>query len=104
MKKLVIGLALFSSLWSFGSNNPELKNEIDRKMKIEFNDIELNQGYQDFVSVSFKINKGHIEIQDINGSSNELKELVITELNDLIINADYKEGEVYLYKFTFKRL
>jgi hypothetical protein len=104
MKKGLMLIGLLFSLTAFNSKNPDLKNELNEKVKIELKDIELNQNFEDFVAVSFTVKEGQIDIKEVNGSSKELKELVLTELNSLTINAQHKEGEIYSYKFTFKRL
>ncbi|MDX2360989.1 MAG: hypothetical protein QNK23_09295 [Crocinitomicaceae bacterium] len=106
MKKWIVVLVvgLVSMSMSFAANKPKLKQEIQEKVRIDLSDIYLDEFNQDYVIVSFQIINDEIKIQEINGTSAELKERIIEELCEIKVDAEYEEGETYFFKFTFKKI
>ncbi|MFK7783884.1 MAG: hypothetical protein AB8B56_02150 [Crocinitomicaceae bacterium] len=105
MKKVVvlIAISLFNIGFGFAESDPELKEEITQKMQIDLSGITLGKYQDDFVNVQFRIFDGTIYVLDIQGSQNELKQLVIDQLNEIHVHTPYSESEVHNFKFTFKK-
>lgn len=104
MKKLAVlfVVSILTSSAFAGENPKKLFKEINRKMILDFSDIQLNQRNKDYVMVHFKIVDKEIEITKISGSQNDLKEMIESKLNDMLIRSDYDANKVYKYKFTFE--
>ena len=96
----VMGLLTMSA--GFASGNPDLYNEIEKKVIVDLSKIQLDDS--NFVMVRFKIVNNGIEIQDISSSSKELKEIMLKELNDIRVDSDCVENKTYIYRFTFEKL
>lgn len=103
MKKLVVVLvaAILSIGTSFAGSNPGLIEEIEEKVIIDLNGVELDRYNEDYVIVSFQIIDDEIKIQEINGSSDQLKEKVIKELYAIHVDSAYESGKTYNFRFTF---
>lgn len=106
MKKVV---ALFAILLigmgsSLAGDGPKsLYKEINRKIKLDFRSIQLDRSRTDYVMVKFQIIDSEIHILQINGSHDELAEMIQCELEEMIIKSDYEEDKTYRYKFTFQQ-
>lgn len=105
MKKVVVlvAISLFNIGFGFAGSDPELKEEITQKMQIDLSTITLDKYQGDFVNVQFKIFDGAIYVLNIEGSQDELKQLVMTKLNEIHVHTPYSESEVHNFKFTFKK-
>ncbi|MFT4600420.1 MAG: hypothetical protein ACI857_000594 [Arenicella sp.] len=103
MKKLILIATVLIASISFGSVNPSLKSEIMGKVTANLNGIELDDAHQDFVVVSFYIKDSQVHIIDMQGSQEELIELISIELSEIYIQKEYSELDVFNYKFTFKK-
>lgn len=86
-----------------GEEPKSLFKEINRKIKLDFSSIQLNQKHTDYVVVKFKIVKNEIKVLQMNGSQEVLIELIEQELNEMIIKSKYEEDKTYRYKFTFQK-
>ena len=69
---LILLICLLGVSTSFGINEPLLRNEIINKIKLDFNEVELDKYHQDFVAISFTIVNGKIQIVEANSSQLEL--------------------------------
>ena len=65
---------------SFATKNPGLVQEIERKVIVDLSGVELDEYNMDYVLVDFKIIDDEIKIVEINGTSAELKEIIIKEM------------------------
>jgi hypothetical protein len=106
MKKLIVLLAigLITVSTSFAGGNPELSKELQDKIVVDLSTIDLDEYTPDFVVVSFEIFAGELIIREINGTNQELEEILLAKLHSLRIDADYVEGQVYNAKFSFKKV
>lgn len=104
MKKLIVMFAvLLAGISSgFATKNPELIQEIERKVIVDLSGIELNENTSDYVLVDFKIIDDEIKILEINGTSKELKEIIIKELCEIEVASNYNSDFTYRFKFTFE--
>lgn len=89
---------------SFAKGNPDLAREIENKIFVDLSTIELNESIPDYVMVSFRIINDEIKIQEINGTSEELKKIIIKELYEIRIDSEYSEDQTYVYRFTFEKI
>lgn len=104
-KLSLLGLILLLGTTAFaGSVNPELVKEIEKKVFVELDGMEINRTAKDYVIVSFRIVHGSIKIMEVNGSNKQLKEKMIEKLCDLQVESNYDPGKTYNYKFTFDTL
>ena len=103
MKKFILMIGILVASTSFGATNPSLKNEIVENVNPDISKVKLNEPHQDFVVVSFSIKDFQINIIDIQGSQEELIQLITRELRDMFILREYSDTDVYNYKFTFKK-
>ncbi|UKN00458.1 hypothetical protein K6119_12020 [Paracrocinitomix mangrovi] len=99
---LTIGLALANI--SFAGLNPSLKKEITEKVQLDLSQFEFDTHHENFVVVSFSIENFQIEILEIQGTSEILINMMTLELNNLKIDRLYSQGNIYNYKFVFKKL
>ena len=105
MKNLaaLIVIVFFTIGSSIAGSSPNLFQEISQKVKTDLSTITLNEHQEDFVLVQFKIYDGLIQIEKIEGSQLELKELIICELKDIHITTPYSESEIHSFNFTFEK-
>ena len=103
MKKFILMVGFFTASISFAAVNPSLKSEIVNKVSPDLSTVELNEAHQDFVVVSFSIKDHQINIIDIQGSQEELIQIIKKELSDMFITKEYSDTDVFNYKFTFKQ-
>lgn len=103
MKKLVaiIILSFVSISASFAGENPKLFKEINRKLKVDVSKVDLSNSAKNFVIVKFRIVNQEIEILGTEGSD-ELRALIVAELEEMFITSDADCEKVYRYKFNFK--
>lgn len=104
MKKLIVlfVISLLTISSSFATKNPELIQEIERKVIVDLSGIQLNEHTQDYVMVNFKIIEDEIKILEISGTSLELKEIIIKELCEIEVDSNYNSDFTYRFKFTFE--
>jgi len=104
MKKLIVlcVVSLLTISSSFATKNPELVQEIERKVIVDLSGVELDEYNTDYVLVDFKIIDDEIKIVEINGTSAELKEIIIKELCEIEVDSEYNSKYTYRYKFTFE--
>ena len=106
MKKLVvlfvIGLLTMST--GFEKGIPDLVREIEKKVIVDLSNVELSEVHPEYVIINFKIVNGQINIQGINGTSEELKEIITKELYEIHIDSEYSEDKSYIYRFTFEKI
>ena len=103
MKKFILMIGVLIATTSFAATDPSLKNEIVEKVNLDLSEVELDESHQDFVVVSFSIKDFQINIIDIQGTQEELIQLITSELRDMFILREYSDTDVYNYKFTFKK-
>lgn len=103
MKKIVavIALSLVSIGASFAGDNPKLFKEINRKLTIDISKVDLTNSAKNYVIVKFKIVNGEIEILDAQGSD-ELRNMIIEELEEMFITSSADCEKIYRYKFNFQ--
>jgi hypothetical protein len=99
---LTVGIISISSI--FAGINPDLQDEMNEKVIIDLSEIQLNPYSEDFVLVSFKIEKGEIKIQNISGSQALLKKLIVKKMVQMNIESEYDADFIYRYKFTFAKI
>lgn len=104
MKTLVCIVGLLLSHMSFSNSNPCLKNEIETSIHPDLSQFEFDMHHENFVVVQFEIRNFQIEILEIQGSSEELIEMITEELSQVTIDDTYTDGDSYSYKFIFKKL
>lgn len=105
MKKLVVVMAMgfFTVGSSLAGTTPGLVDEISEKVSVDLSTITLDKFGEDFVKVQFKIYDGLIQIQNIEASQADLKELIIDELREIHVRTPYSESKIHNYKFTFEK-
>ena len=104
MKKLILILVVLIASASYGANNPRLSHELNKKLKFDLRDIELDTDHQDFVVVHFYICNDKIEISTILGTQQQLIQKVIVKLSLLQIEVEYDEEKLYRCKITFEKI
>ena len=104
MKKLVavIALSLVSISASFAGDNPQLFKEINRKLKVDISKVDLSNSSKNFVIVKFRIVNGEIEILGAEGSD-ELRAMIVAELEEMFITSSADCDKIYRYKFNFQQ-
>ncbi|NOQ73111.1 MAG: hypothetical protein GQ574_13985 [Crocinitomix sp.] len=103
MKKFILIVTVLIASISFGSVNPSLKNEIVNNVNPNLSEIQLDEYHQDFVVVSFYVEDCQIHIIDIQGSQQELIDLISNELLEMYIQKEHSALDVFNYKFTFEK-
>lgn len=104
MKKLIVLFAvlLLTVSSSFATKNPELVREIQSKVIVDLSRVDLDEYNPDYILVEFKIIDDEINILEINGTSKELKEMIIKELCEIEVDSNYNSNFTYRFKFTFE--
>lgn len=105
MKKVVVAmvLGLMTMSPSFAGENPKLLKEIKRKLTLDLSQVKLKKAESNFVLVQFRVIDQEIQIIDAAGSTPELQEIMICELEDMFINSKSESSQIYSYKFTFEK-
>lgn len=106
MMKTVL-ITIMITFFAYGNvhaeNNPKLLKEIKRKIFLDLSKVDLSKSQKDFVIVKFKVSNHQIEILDIEGSRDELTQLMMKELKEMVIRTDAKDASTYQYKFNFEK-
>ena len=102
MKKIILLAGILITTVTFGSEKPSLNRQIEREVKPDLSEVELNEFYQDFVVVRFYIKDSKIQLIGIQGSKEQLIQLISKELTDMFIQEVHPQTDVYNYKFIFK--
>ncbi len=106
MKRVIVLLVacILTASASWAKGTPDLAQEIESKIFVDLSNIELNQYSPDYVMVSFRVMNDEIKIQEINGTSQELKDIIIKELYEIRVDSPYSEDKTYTYRFTFEKI
>ncbi len=105
MKTVLIAtmMILFFFGTSYAGENPKLLKEIKRKVFLDLSNVKFEKDKQEFVIVKFKVTNQQIEVMNIEGSQEELTEMMIKELEEMVIDSDAKDATTYQYKFKFEK-
>jgi len=105
MKTILIAslMILFSFGTTLAGENPKLFKEIKRKVFLDLSKVKLENNKEEFVVVKFKVVNQQIEVLEINGSQEELTEMMMKELQEMVIHSDAKDATIYLYRFKFEK-
>lgn len=105
MKKvmLVLMVLVLSSGMAFANKNPKLLKEIKRKVTLDLSKVQLKKDSKEFVIVQFNVTNSKINIIDIEGSMDELTDLMMDELKEMVIQTDIIDNTTYTYKFNFEK-
>lgn len=105
MKKvmLVLVVLVLSSGMTFANKNPKLLKEIKRKVTLDLSKVQLKKDSKEFVIVQFNVTNSKINIIDIEGSMDELTDLMMDELKEMVIQTDIIDNTTYTYKFNFEK-
>lgn len=105
MKTVLIAafMIFFSCSMTLAGENPKLLKEIKRKSVLDLSNIKLEKNKDEFVIVKFKVSNHQIEVLDIDGSREELTELMMEKLEEMVIKTDAEDATIYQYKFKFEK-
>jgi hypothetical protein len=105
MKSVLVAamMVIFSFGISHAGENPKLLKEIKRKAFLDLSKIKLEKNKEEFVIVKFRISNQQIEVLDIDGSREELTEMMIKKLEEMVIQSDAMCDTTYKYKFNFAK-
>lgn len=105
MKKvmLVLLVLVLSSGMAFANKNPKLLKEIKRKVTLDLSKVELKKNSKEFVIVKFNVTNSKVNIIEIEGSMDELTDLMMDELKEMVIQTDIIDNTTYTYKFNFEK-
>ena len=99
--------ALMITFFSFGTTyageNPKLLKEIKRKVFLDLSSVKLEKNKVEYVVVKFRVTNQQIEVIEIEGSREELTEMMIKELEEMVIRSDAEDAATYQYKFKFEK-
>ncbi len=103
MKTVLIAtmMIIFSIGSTYAGENPKLLKEIKRKVFLDLSKVKFENNQEEFVIVKFKVTNQQIEVINIQGSREELTEMMIKELEEMVIQTDAKDATTYHYKFKF---
>lgn len=101
-KTIALSLLLILAQYSNAGNEPKVIKEIQKKSIFNLKHIAFSKERNDFVVVKFKIEKGEVQITDVQGSQNELIDRVQAKLEKMHVKSPYQENKEYLLKFTFE--
>jgi hypothetical protein len=96
-------MILFSFGISYAGENPKLLKEIKRKVFLDLSKVKFEKNKEEFVIVQFKVTNQQIEVINIQGSQEELTEMMIKKLEEMVIQSDAKDATTYQYKFKFEK-
>ena len=96
-------MILFSFSMTYAGENPKLLKEIKRKSFLDLSNINLEKNKDEFVIVKFRVTNHQIEILDIDGSREELTEMMMQKLQEMVITTDAEDATTYQYKFKFEK-
>lgn len=100
---LVLMVLVLSSGMAFANKNPKLLKEIKRKVTLDLSKVQLKKDSKEFVIVQFNVTNSKINIIDIEGSMDELTDLMMDELKEMVIQTDIIDNTTYTYKFNFEK-
>ena len=105
MKTVLIAtlMILFSFSTAYAGKNPKLLKEIKRKVFLDLSKVQLEKDKEEFVIVKFRVTNQQIEVIDVNGSREELTEMMIKELQEMVILTEAEDATTYQYKFNFEK-
>lgn len=103
MKKLILIPALFGAL-NLAAINNTVNSSIKEELKVvKLEGVSLSEEHPNFVNVEVSVISGKLEVNDIDGSSEELKAIVEQELSSVSFDPACCVGERYLYQIRFER-
>lgn len=105
MKTILITtmMVLFSFGITYAGENPKLLKEIKRKTFLDLSDFKFEKNIQEFVIVKFRVTDQQIEVINIEGSREELTEMMMKKLEEMVIRTDAEDAATYQYKFNFEK-
>lgn len=101
MKNSILLLVLTFSLNSFSFALPDVYKEVNRKVFIDFKNVNLGDDHQEVVFVEFHIVDDKIVIDDILSENNLIEERLLQRLNHITIRSEYEENKLYRIKVCF---
>lgn len=96
-------IILFTNGISIAGENPKLLKEIKRKVFLDLSNVNLEKNKQEFVVVKFKVTNHQIQVVDIDGTREELTEMMTKELQEMVIHTDAEDATIYQYRFKFEK-
>lgn len=103
MKAVLISIGLMVLNVVNAANNPCIIKEIEEKVQPNLEDYTFNEEQEDFVVVSFKVENSQIQIIEAMGSSEELIQILTSELEELNLEKTYPADDIYSFKFIFNK-
>lgn len=105
MKKVVVAfiVALLTTSASFAGENPKLIKEIQRKIKVDLSNINLERSKEHYVTIRFRVVNKEVEILSLRGSKKELTDMMLKELEEMFIISSSDPEKVYQFKFNFSQ-
>ena len=107
LKTIIIAIAIFSTTIlnnSYAQENNAMKKILDKGVSFKPGELSLNKNQNDFVRVSFRVNKENkIEVLESNSSNEFIKEMLLEKLTSITVNGIQNIVKVYAYNFIFKK-
>jgi hypothetical protein len=105
MKKLVVAfiVTLLATSASFAGENPKLIKEIQRKIKVDLSNINLEKSKEHYVTIRFRVVNKEVEVLSLRGSKRELTDMMLKELEEMFISSDADPKKVHQFKFNFSQ-
>jgi hypothetical protein len=97
---IIVSSSLINNAYASGEYN--LQDQIKETVKFKHGELPMEKSKENFVKVSFTINKvGRLEILNLNYSDEKIKDLLIEKLSEIIIKGNFNSEEVHNYNFSF---
>ena len=107
MKTIIISIAIFSASifnYSYANGNNAMDKVLEKGISFKNGELSISTKQNEFVRVSFRINKeDKIEIIETNSSNEIIKEQLLEKLTKLSLFGSLDVEKVYIYNFTFKK-
>ena len=107
MKTIILTLAILSASifnYSYANGNNAMDKVLEKGISFKNGELSISKTQNEFVRVSFRINKeDKIEIIDTNSSNEFIKEQLLEKLTTLSLFGSLDVEKVYIYNFTFKK-
>ena len=107
MKTIIISIAILSASifnQSYANGNNAMDKVLEKGISFKNGELSINKNQNEFVRVSFRINKeDKIEIIETNSSNEFIKEQLLEKLTTLTVFGSQDIEKVYNYTFTFNK-
>lgn len=103
MKKsmVILGMLFLSIGFTFAGNSNNIGNQLNKNVIVDLSNVDLNENEEEFVTVKFNFSNNQINILEIEGSQNILKEKILQELQQMNLSIDPNDKTTYSCKFVF---